>query len=64
MHSYPDPDTIKALKEKYDTDQQSLEAAIDRKAKILFKINWYRVILDEAHRIKCDKSRSKYIHVQ
>ncbi|EHK45980.1 hypothetical protein TRIATDRAFT_162130, partial [Trichoderma atroviride IMI 206040] len=58
MMQYPDNTVIRQLAEKYDTDDISYHRALDEIVGILFRINWYRVILDEAHAIKNAESRT------
>jgi SNF2 family DNA or RNA helicase len=59
LNSYPKQSKVKELEEKHSNDTTSVNWAINRLAGVLFKVNWYRVILDEAHHIKNANSRSK-----
>lgn len=54
---YPDNTFLRKLEEKYGTDI-SYHRELDRVVGKLFRINWYRIILDEAHAIKNVDSRS------
>ncbi|KAL5095047.1 hypothetical protein Trisim1_003652 [Trichoderma cf. simile WF8] len=49
---YPNNRLLAELREKYDSDDISFRRAFDLHAGQMFKINWYRIILDEAHAIK------------
>ncbi|TXB98843.1 hypothetical protein FocTR4_00012656 [Fusarium oxysporum f. sp. cubense] len=44
------------LKAQWAGDEDGFQQALSKKLGQLFKINWYRIILDEAHGIKNDKS--------
>ncbi|KAL6901430.1 SNF2 family N-terminal domain-containing protein [Trichoderma evansii] len=55
---YPDSMTLKLLAEKYGTDDISYYRELDKIVGPLFRINWYRIILDEAHAIKNAESRT------
>lgn len=59
MHQYPAKDVIAALKEEHSDDVVGYEHAMAAKRGPLFKIDWYRVILDEVHAIKNANGRSK-----
>ncbi|KAL6796687.1 P-loop containing nucleoside triphosphate hydrolase protein [Trichoderma sp. SZMC 28012] len=49
---YPNNRVLAEWREKYDSDDISFRRAFDSHAGLMFKINWYRIILDEAHAIK------------
>jgi hypothetical protein len=49
---YPNKTVLKKLAEKYGTDSTSYHRELDKIVGPLFRINWYRIILDEAHAIK------------
>ena len=59
LNSYPRQRKVYELKEKHSNDMKSVDRAISREVGVLFKVNWYRVILDEAHHIKNANTRSK-----
>ncbi|KAF5610438.1 DNA repair RAD5 [Fusarium subglutinans] len=40
------------LKAKWAGDESSFQQALSKKLGLLYKVNWYRIILDEAHGIK------------
>ncbi|KAL7910379.1 SNF2 family N-terminal domain-containing protein [Trichoderma velutinum] len=52
MSQYPNMTAIRKLREKYHGDSTSLQHELDKLMGNLFHINWYRIILDEAHAIK------------
>ncbi|KAK1242887.1 hypothetical protein MKX08_005699 [Trichoderma sp. CBMAI-0020] len=58
MMQYPDNTFLRELEEKYGTDDISYHRELDRVVGNLFRINWYRIILDEAHAIKNIDSRT------
>ncbi|KFH45634.1 putative ATP-dependent helicase-like protein [Hapsidospora chrysogenum ATCC 11550] len=60
LNSYPRQSEVNELKEKHSNDVTSVDRAISRVAGVLFKVNWYRVILDEAHHIKNANSRTTF----
>ncbi|RFU77510.1 hypothetical protein TARUN_4724 [Trichoderma arundinaceum] len=60
MAQYPDKSTIRMLREQYDSDHISFSRALERLVGPIFKINWYRIILDEAHAIKNIDSRTTH----
>lgn len=60
MLQYPDNITLKQLGEQYGTDDISYNRELDKLVGPLFRINWYRIILDEAHAIKNHESRSTF----
>ncbi|KAL9468468.1 hypothetical protein ACSS6W_010162 [Trichoderma asperelloides] len=49
---------LKELAAKYGTDNISFHRELDKITGPLFRINWYRIILDEAHAIKNSESRT------
>lgn len=49
---FPGKKALQALKAKWAGDPAGFERALTYKLGKLFKVNWYRVILDEAHTIK------------
>ncbi|KAH6605379.1 hypothetical protein Trco_007086 [Trichoderma cornu-damae] len=55
---YPDNKILKTLDEKYGSDDISYKRELDKIVGTLFRINWYRIILDEAHAIKNAESRT------
>ncbi|ODA81102.1 hypothetical protein RJ55_04065 [Drechmeria coniospora] len=58
MNHYPSKRLLAELKAKYDTDNVSYNRAVGGQTKFLFKTKWYRVMLDEGHKIKSIQSRS------
>ncbi|KAM0521908.1 hypothetical protein ACHAPE_002472 [Trichoderma viride] len=58
---YPDKVALKKLAEKYGTDSISYHRERDKIVGPLFRINWYRIILDEAHAIKNAESETSKI---
>lgn len=57
---YPENTVLQKLAKKYGTDNISFHRELDKVVGQLFRINWYRIILDEAHAIKNSESRSKF----
>ncbi|KAL6697301.1 SNF2 family N-terminal domain-containing protein [Trichoderma pleuroticola] len=55
---YPSDDFLRKLLGKYDSDDDSFRIALDKILGNVFRINWYRIILDEAHAIKNADSRT------
>ncbi|KAK4069128.1 hypothetical protein Trihar35433_5707 [Trichoderma harzianum] len=55
---YPSDDVLRKLLEKYDSDDDSFRIELDKILGTVFRINWYRIILDEAHAIKNADSRT------
>ncbi|KAJ4096211.1 hypothetical protein NW760_013638 [Fusarium oxysporum] len=53
---FPSKKEYKKLKAQWAGDEDGFQQALSKKLGQLFKINWYRIILDEAHGIKNDKS--------
>ncbi|KAG7411436.1 DNA repair protein RAD5 [Fusarium oxysporum f. sp. rapae] len=53
---FPSQKEYKKLKAQWAGDEDGFQQALSKKLGQLFKINWYRIILDEAHGIKNDKS--------
>ncbi|KAL7818377.1 SNF2 family N-terminal domain-containing protein [Trichoderma gracile] len=49
---YPSKDTIKEIKGTWSGDNASIKRAVASHLGPIFKIRWYRIILDEAHAIK------------
>lgn len=58
LAKYPSNSILAELEEKYDSDNISFRREFEAHAGPMFKINWYRIILDEAHAIKNVNSRS------
>jgi hypothetical protein len=56
---FPKKKAVQALKAKWAGDMVGFENALQRKLGKLFKVNWYRVVLDEAHAIKNHTSGSE-----
>ncbi|KAM0257670.1 hypothetical protein ACHAQJ_004234 [Trichoderma viride] len=52
ISQYPDKVVLRKLYEKYDSDDISIQRELDKIVGPLFRVNWYRIILDEAHAIK------------
>lgn len=50
---------MKQLMDKYGDIKESFEEEFLERAGLLFHVNWYRVILDEAHKIKGRDNTSK-----
>lgn len=57
---YPENFVLQELAAKYGTDNISFHRELDKIMGPLFRINWYRIILDEAHAIKNYESRSMF----
>lgn len=57
---YPENSVFQELAAKYGTDNISFHRELDKITGPLFRINWYRIILDEAHAIKNSESRSMF----
>ncbi|PTB41698.1 hypothetical protein M441DRAFT_139468 [Trichoderma asperellum CBS 433.97] len=55
---YPENFVLQELAAKYGTDNISFHRELDKIMGPLFRINWYRIILDEAHAIKNYESRT------
>ncbi|KAI8661303.1 hypothetical protein NCS55_01000300 [Fusarium keratoplasticum] len=49
---FPKKKAVQALKAMWASDRVGFENALQRGLGKLFKVNWYRVVLDEAHAIK------------
>ncbi|KAL7934357.1 SNF2 family N-terminal domain-containing protein [Trichoderma chlorosporum] len=58
ISQYPTDSVLRTLLEKYDSDDISFKRELDKIVGPLFRINWYRIILDEAHAIKNAESRT------
>ncbi|ETR98668.1 hypothetical protein M419DRAFT_11701 [Trichoderma reesei RUT C-30] len=58
LSQYPSKSILDELQERFGSDVNSYERELQAKAGVLFKIKWYRVILDEAHAIKNVESRT------
>jgi SNF2 family DNA or RNA helicase len=56
---FPTKNEYKELKGKWAGDEGGFMGALRRKLGQLFRIKWYRIILDEAHAIKNHTSSSK-----
>jgi SNF2 family DNA or RNA helicase len=52
LRNWIKPDEIIALKSKYGSDEAAYHRELTKKLGVLYHINWYRIILDEAHQIK------------
>ncbi|KAG5795343.1 hypothetical protein H9Q69_005593 [Fusarium xylarioides] len=53
---FPSKEEYQTLKAKWAGDDGGFQQALSKKLGLLFKVNWYRIILDEAHGIKNYKS--------
>ncbi|KAH8122154.1 SNF2 family N-terminal domain-containing protein [Trichoderma asperelloides] len=58
LMQYPENSVFQELAAKYGTDNISFHRELDKITGPLFRINWYRIILDEAHAIKNSESRT------
>ncbi|KAJ4857177.1 type III restriction enzyme, res subunit domain-containing protein [Trichoderma breve] len=58
LANYPSNGILAELEEKYDSDNISFRREFEAHAGAMFKIKWYRIILDEAHAIKNVNSRT------
>ncbi|KAM0462078.1 hypothetical protein ACHAO4_001271 [Trichoderma viride] len=58
---FPDKVVLKKLAEKYGTDSISYYRERDKIMGPLFRINWYRIVLDEAHAIKNAESETSKV---
>ncbi|CAI6082824.1 unnamed protein product [Clonostachys chloroleuca] len=58
MHGYPGIAKVQEWKEKYEDDKVSFNREFSKAAGDIFKIDWYRIILDEAHQIKNVKAHT------
>ncbi|PNP59013.1 hypothetical protein THARTR1_01261 [Trichoderma harzianum] len=58
LANYPSNGVLAELEEKYDSDNISFRREFEAHAGAMFKIKWYRIILDEAHAIKNVNSRT------
>lgn len=61
MHGYPGIAKVQEWKEKYEDDKVSFNREFSKAAGDIFKIDWYRIILDEAHQIKNVKAHSELV---
>ncbi|KAJ4217626.1 hypothetical protein NW759_008934 [Fusarium solani] len=61
---FPKKKAVQALKAKWAGDMVGFENALQRKLGKLFKVNWYRVVLDEAHAIKNHTSGKFYPYLR
>lgn len=59
MSQFPKKEVIQALRGQWAGDPAGFERALQQNLGLLFTINWYRVVLDEAHTIKNRTSSSK-----
>ncbi|KAL9468446.1 hypothetical protein ACSS6W_010140 [Trichoderma asperelloides] len=50
-HEFPKKEQMKILESQYGDDNEAYAQEFKNKAGFLFQINWFRVILDEAHSI-------------
>ncbi|KAH8122175.1 P-loop containing nucleoside triphosphate hydrolase protein [Trichoderma asperelloides] len=50
-HEFPKKEQMKILESQYEDDNEAYAQEFKNKAGFLFQINWFRVILDEAHSI-------------
>ncbi|KAL6812464.1 SNF2 family N-terminal domain-containing protein [Trichoderma sp. SZMC 28015] len=48
-NSFPSQQVMESLHAQYADDQRLLKQEFKKRAKLLFRINWFRVILDEGH---------------
>lgn len=61
MHQHPGIAQVQEWKEKYEHDAVSFNREFSKAAGELFKVDWYRIILDEAHQIKNVKGHSELV---
>lgn len=54
---------MKSLQARYGEDKDGLKKELKRNLGPLYEINWYRIILDEAHQIKNLKAQSKSLPI-
>ncbi|PNP81668.1 hypothetical protein FNYG_04694 [Fusarium nygamai] len=57
---FPSKREYQMLKAKWAGDESGFQQALSRKLGVLFKVNWYRIVLDEAHGIKNHTSSSAF----
>jgi hypothetical protein len=60
LAQFPSKKEYKELKVKWAGDEVGFRMALRGKLGPIFRINYYRIILDEAHAIKNHESSSKY----
>ncbi|OTA07740.1 hypothetical protein A9Z42_0086480 [Trichoderma parareesei] len=58
LSQYPSKKTLQELQERFDSDDVSYQRQLNAIVGPLFKIKWYRIMLDEAHAIKNVESRT------
>lgn len=54
------PEEMKSVTRQYKTDRKGFQRELFKRLGALFGIQWYRVILDEAHAIKNIKAQSEF----
>ncbi|CAH0026045.1 unnamed protein product [Clonostachys rhizophaga] len=64
MHQHPGIAKVQEWKEKYEDDKVSFNREFSKAAGDLFKIDWYRIILDEAHQIKNVKAHKFFPYLK
>ncbi|CAG9939553.1 unnamed protein product, partial [Clonostachys rosea f. rosea IK726] len=64
MHQHPGIAKVQEWKEKYEDDNVSFNREFSKAAGDLFKIDWYRIILDEAHQIKNVKAHKFFPYLK
>lgn len=63
MSQFPTKLFLQEQEEKWDDDKHSLGKAVEAACGQLFKMNYYRIVLDEAHLIKNKDSLRKSLHI-
>ncbi|CAG9973293.1 unnamed protein product [Clonostachys byssicola] len=64
MNQHPGIAKVQEWKEKYEDDKVSFNREFSKAAGDLFKIDWYRIILDEAHQIKNVKAHKFFPYLK